>query len=77
VPADPARPTPQRTLNRAVTEGMDINRLLANAAVSRQLATAKSPAKVLQWRITRLLGARRTKQPTPDQLQLMQRIRSG
>jgi hypothetical protein len=75
--ADPAWPTLQRTLKCAVNEGMDINQLLADAAVSRQLATAPNPAKVLQWRITRLLGARRANQPTPEQLRLMQRIRSG
>jgi hypothetical protein len=77
VPADPAWPTPQRTLNRAADEGMDNNRLLADATVARELAPAKSPAKVLQSRIIRLLGARRTNQPTSEQLQLRQRIRLG
>jgi hypothetical protein len=67
--ADPAWPTLQRTLKRAVNEGMDISRLLADATVARELATAKSPAKVLHWRITRMLGSRQA--APPEQLQLM------
>jgi MobA/VirD2-like, nuclease domain len=69
--ADPAWPTLQRTLNRAVNEGMDINRLLADATVARELATAKSPAKVLHWRIARMLGSRQAAKPQPEQLQLL------
>lgn len=52
-------------------DGVDITRLLSDATVTRELATARSPAKVLHWRITRILGTRAGQPQQTEQLQLL------
>jgi hypothetical protein len=52
IPADPAWPALTTTLARAESTGHRPDEILAKAAEQRELDTARSPAEVLNWRIT-------------------------
>ncbi len=69
---DPAWPTLQRSLHRLATLGLDLAAVLADATFPRELASARSPAKVLHWRITMHLDGTAAERPAKraEQLQL-------